>query len=926
MENQRVRLANKIYKLAIHVLVAGFGCGALASLENPSRSWLWAVLALLVKEMFPDPLHPFRQWFFNLEDCDFDMCMHGGERPKTTRLKASPGVFTALADRCDGKHSHKPWTVQKRDGTWTFDTAAEAEYPAQLAKRMVQCAVRKVPDSCLSFTYKHFRLHALQSIGKQHRQHRQLIAEFATILKLPTPPHNVEYKLLDSFDPQFSGEQDQDQKGMVDGLKKFGVYHTPLQHVQLAMNLQHPASISTIVPDVLRMNLFTILTCGMSHMAKRRADILRKVMDMKRQLAESEAALRAKMDPNVSAVTSNKPLALWRSLLVESGFPDAEVVSDHMELGVDLVGLEPESRLYDVKYKPLMMTPEQLSGQAMWRRKAVIGQQATADEKEQADQLSEESLKEVERGFLAGPYSTEDEVSRVLGTSEWSLNKRFVLLQGEEQKPRIIDNCRDSGVNEAYGSASYLALHDTDYVAAFLQFISLVLANRESVVVPLTNGDVLRGSWHGEFSECPKLLGRCVDLSKAYKQIAVAPTSRKFAVLGHRTQCGGWAFYISNSLPFGASSSVFAFNKVSRGLWHLLTHQMGCLTTVFFDDFPMFEFEPLQRVTTTAVSTLFDLLGWLHATTGKKAAPFDQVVTALGVRFSLSDLWSGKLTVANKSERLERMQRMFGRFLIDKTAKKADCASLHGMLNFACGFVLGNSLKPLARAVADMAVQSAKWSALHETCLLAEMLLPNVKPRVLTLPSPDCRFILYTDGAFENGNATWGAVLWDKRCLRPRVYWGAVPKRLLDFWLEHAGEQVICEVELYAHLLVRWRCMLEFGGELGLCFIDNEASRFSLVKSSSPSVCMRVMVYLLSLIETVHPFSAWHERVPSQSNPADMPSRGQGQQCCELFNGAPLGDIFLPEVVLDFLTTVKFDSTAARTICASLLDMPPGTF
>ena len=374
MENQRVRLANKIYKLAIHVLVAGFGCGALASLENPSRSWLWAVLALLVKEMFPDPLHPFRQWFFNLEDCDFDMCMQGGERPKTTRLKASPGVFTALADRCDGKHSHKPWTVQKRDGTWTFDTAAEAEYPAQLAKRMVQCAVRKVPDSCLSFTYKHFRLHALQSIGKQHRQHRQLIAEFATILKLPTPPHNVEYKLLDSFDPQFSGEQDQDQKGMVDGLKKFGVYHTPLQHVQLAMNLQHPASISTIVPDVLRMNLFTILTCGMSHMAKRSADFLRKVMDMKRQLAESEAALRAKMDPNVSAVTSNKPLALRRSLLVESGFPDAEVVSDHMELGVDLVGLEPESRLYDVKYKPLMMTPEQLSGQAMWRRKAVIGQ------------------------------------------------------------------------------------------------------------------------------------------------------------------------------------------------------------------------------------------------------------------------------------------------------------------------------------------------------------------------------------------------------------------------------------------------------------------------------------------------------------------------------------------------------------------------
>ena len=203
----------------------------------------------------------------------------------------------------------------------------------------------------------------------------------------------------------------------------------------------------------------------------------------------------------------------------------------------------------------------------------MILQPASPEELEQAAQLSEESCKEVDLGFISGPYASEEEVSRQLGTADWSLNKRFVLLQGEDQKPRVIDNCRDSGVNEAYGSASYLALHDADYVAAFLQFVGTVLANKDEVVVPLTTGEVRRGRWHAELKGYPKLLGRCVDLSKAYKQIAVAPASRKFAVLGHRTSNGGWAFYISNSLPFGASSSVFAFNKVSRGLWHLLTHQ-----------------------------------------------------------------------------------------------------------------------------------------------------------------------------------------------------------------------------------------------------------------------------------------------------------------------------------------------------------------
>ena len=205
-------------------------------------------------------------------------------------------------------------------------------------------------------------------------------------------------------------------------------------------------------------------------------------------------------------------------------------------------------------------------------------------------------------------------------------------------------------------------------------------------------------------------------------------------------------------------------------------------------------------------------------------------------------------------------------------------------------------------------------------------MLPEVKPRVLTSPSENCRFLLYTDGAFENGRATWGAILWDRRDLRPKVFWGVVPQRLLDFWLQNAGEQVICEVELYAHVVVRWLHRHSFQGEFGLCFIDNEASRYALVKATSQSACMRAMVYMLCLLEARHPFLAWHERVPSQSNPADMPSREDWQECCSLFNGIPMGDIELPPVLMNFLMRLKFDLAAARDVCDSLLEQPPGTF
>ena len=172
---------------------------------------------------------------------------------------------------------------------------------------------------------------------------------------------------------------------------------------------------------------------------------------------------------------------------------------------------------------------------------------------------------EVDAGFLSGPFSA-DEITQMVESESWSLSKRFALYQGDERKIRIIDNYRDSGVNAAFASSSYLALHDTDFVIGFLRFFMWVIGNGHEVLVPLSDGTVLRGPWHQSLKAQPKLLGRCVDLSKAYKQIAIAKSSLKHGVLGYRLKDGNWKLYTAQSLPFGASASVFAFNKVSRAI------------------------------------------------------------------------------------------------------------------------------------------------------------------------------------------------------------------------------------------------------------------------------------------------------------------------------------------------------------------------
>ena len=72
------------------------------------------------------------------------------------------------------------------------------------------------------------------------------------------------------------------------------------------------------------------------------------------------------------------------------------------------------------------------------------------------------------------------------------------------------------------------------------------------------------------------------------------------------------------------------------------------VTTNYFDDFPTVDLATGGDVTTGVVSQFFQLLGWRHAVSGKKAKPFESSFAALGVEYNLAQLTSGKFTVGNK--------------------------------------------------------------------------------------------------------------------------------------------------------------------------------------------------------------------------------------------------------------------------------------
>ena len=639
--------------------------------------------------------------------------------------------------------------------------------------------------------------------------------------------------------------------------------------------------------------------------------MLKLYRDRAANLQAAEADLHKKLPAHVQGVVKGKRLLLFEECLRANSFSDLQVMHDFLE-GVDLVGEEPMSALYKEKLQPATMTVEQLNMSASLHRKLVIGRPLADHEKEHADRLVELSQEEVEESFLRGPFFSEDEVSAELGTQDWTLTKRFLLVQGDDGKERIIDDYRRSHVNAAFASRSYLELQDVDVLAALITLLMHLLKGGHDVSLPLSDGTVLRGKLSRAAMSGEAILGRCFDLSKAYKQLAVSTASLRYSVLGARNSSGKWFYYIGQSLPFGSTASVYSFNKMARALQFLLWEDFGVVTTNFYDDYPTLELAGAAENTTQVVSGFFQLLGWRHAVTGKKAKPFASTFAALGVEYNLANLHGSFFTVGNKPERLQRIGRLIQQVAQEKAVTSSTAASLHGLLNFASGFALGKALQPAAQGFSSLAMgANLPPQVLADLCQHALTVLRSLQPRKVATSDEPHPIIIYTDGAFGEDLADWGAIVLDTATNTRECFAGRVPAFLLEAWRGLVGEQLICQIEMYAVLCIRWHARHLLHGRRAILFIDNEACRYCLIKGRFPSDPLFRMAHACSCLEGAMPCYLWYERIASYCNPADLPSRRQAEQACRKWNLKLGGDISLPsELCTSIIDGVPFPRLA----------------
>ena len=181
-----------------------------------------------------------------------------------------------------------------------------------------------------------------------------------------------------------------------------------------------------------------------------------------------------------------------------------------------------------IKFKPCLMTMEQLQRDAARRNEFILGLTMSSGDRSLDERLLAETREELERGWAEGPFDPAD-LER--GST---ISRRFALVQGS--KTRMIDDFSISGVNDSCVIHNKIDLHLIDtFVAAIKLYFSSCRAHS-------SDGSLLRKTY---------------DLKSAYRQVPIRADPLKVAYFSiYNCEKHGVEVYRLKMLPFGATHSV----------------------------------------------------------------------------------------------------------------------------------------------------------------------------------------------------------------------------------------------------------------------------------------------------------------------------------------------------------------------------------
>ena len=644
-------------------------------------------------------------------------------------------------------------------------------------------------------------------------------------------------------------------KELQPGMKRlsFGVFRTCDQFVEAAVAAGHPVNKESCLPSVLHEAVNFVTSHSMKDTAKHRLDALKFWLGRAKALKTDESALHSSLPTSLKSILAPKRLLLWKEMMEYYDYPDCEVYDEVTE-GVQLAGTAPHVPFFDPCFKPAKIMEAELASTAKSARKGLLASVRSSGDAVIDAKVYAKTLEELSCGWLEGPYEPAELPNDAV------VSRRFGILQtsGEKVKVRLIDDFSASGVNATVQVDSAAKLHTLDVAAALCM-------------------ELLKNSPSQQW------LGKTVDLSAAYRQLGIAPSSRWVSYIAvFDPESRSPKVFAMRALPFGASRSVYAFLRTAHSLWWLGCKILKLTWSNFFDDFITLAREPECDSVSLVVTQFFKLLGW-GVSDGEKDLPFSAVFKALGVEIDLT-LWKdGRAKFANTEKRINELLSTIDKILEAGKLSEAEALSLRGRMQFAHSQLWGRSSKLCLNAVTAHAYASknpevddglAHFLRLFKSSLVAS------RPREVTA-SWDMPMFVFTDASFNPESDSWpcgiGGVLVDPwGCQVDALSYGL--KRSALSLLGYPGKStVIFEAELLALLVcfAIWKKQLRH--RPCVFFIDNNATRDVNISGRARSSPGSELVADLLALEDSSGVNAWYARVPSLSNVADGPSRGSSE-------------------------------------------------
>jgi hypothetical protein len=661
-------------------------------------------------------------------------------------------------------------------------------------------------------------------------------------------------------------------------LAEIGIYRTPDEFQQVAADLQHPFDGASTVPDDLKRAMFWLLTQGVHVVQQERVKLFEHYKMAADNLAEDEAALHSLIDADREALIRDKKILLFQLMCRDAGVDD-EGLGDLIASGVKLTGQGEYSRQFEEELKPPAISNVDLMRSSKWTRRKILGRSNLHVPDNVREQVWQGALDEAQKGWLTGPL-TELELRGQLGPM-FVVSRRFGLEQAD--KVRAIDDMSESLVNSAYGSSYKLDLPGIDGISTAARTWLESISDDRGVQFTLSDGTVLKGRLHHSLtlSDARSLRGRTLDLDAAYKQLLTAKSSLWCAVLAVEDLQGCKRLFKSNVIPFGASASVYGFNKLARAIYTIGVRLFGLVWNNYYDDYPQLDIAASGDDAQVTAEALFDLLGWRVSMKESKRVPMSDTFEALGVTFDFTASEDGVVMVRNKPSRILQICSELDRILHSGCLSISEATSLRGKLQFAethtFGRVLASHLQMFhKRASGQLSDSVISETMRHELLWIRDFMTEDI-PRKLLSGMADYKLCIFTDASLEGSDSHAGVgmvalCVCGGQIQQKFFFSDVVPAWILSL-LQCRTPKIISTLELLSAVMAIHLLEDKFQNIRVMLFVDNEAARASLISLKSSLEIHQCLLRNVSLAVRRSGLYLWTARVPSSSNPSDEPSR-----------------------------------------------------